>query len=673
MPKSKSKSKKKKKVQVSPVSRNQNTGQSTNKGAPHLIFMNGGQWQGFTNSAVSSFNNVDPSSTIREFIQNSLDAAVQAGKKTAEIHFIVKDTECSEIPGMKEYKNSLESSIQEHMEAGLYNKQSKQVAEQLLKASNKTSFPTLFVVDNGVGFDRKLLAAMCGDGSSQKGSNDSHATGSYGNGHLTAFSLSDLQYIFYGGVRQNDSIFGGHAIIASHKNKKDNKLYGKDGYYACKLHTEELYDKFSFPTNEESLPDFIKPHINFIREQKWESGAIVAVPAFNNFKIKKDANKASDLIIQCAAINFFVAIHQGALRINVNINNQNTLLCKDNLGSCLEKHKNKMRSIKNTNFPSGFNAWNSYQTLIKGEKKTVDTKHGIIQMYIRKDDGEKNIVLCRNGMWISKNFYQLRRDNFANKKPFDLIILAEDSTTSVYNVFKAAESPLHDDIRKHLLDDDDRKKFKECLDNIFAYINGLIDDSPTNEFSPTDFVSIRRGEAINPGGKSSEQSPFQGQTATNISDFSKVRRNGKKQPQHTRPSNSGSTIHVRMSSMQTPLGVLASFIPSGETGVEYNAELRMNIDKGADATCTSSLERYDWDKIRFKSVKINNKKISESNFIKDGNKVTGINIGVIKAKEQYKIEIEYDKHLPIAGNYTLSPIFIRRKKTLNLKGKNHAT
>ncbi len=652
-----SKRTKKNKKQNTPVSRSKNTVQST-KGTPRLIFMNGGQWQGFTNSAVSQFNDVNPSSTIREFIQNSLDAAVQAGKETAEIHFIVQNTNCSEIPGMEEYKNALNSSIQEHEKEGLYNNQSKQVAKRLLEASNKPSFPTLFIIDNGVGFDKKLLAAMCGDGSSQKGGDGSNAAGSYGNGHLTAFSLSELQYIFYGGVRQNDSIFGGHAIIASHKKEKEKKSYGKDGYYACKLDTEELYDKFSFPSNKEDMPDFVKPHINFIREQG-DSGAIVAVPAFNNFG--KNANEVSDLIIHNAAINFFVAIHQGTLRINVKINNQNTLLDKDNLEAFLEMYKNQRRSAQ-TGFPSGVNAYNSYQTLIKGERKAVETGHGTIQMLIRKDYGEKNIALCRNGMWISKNINRLGRANFANKNPFDLIILAEDSTTLAYKLFKDAEGPLHNDIKKRRLGSvDDRKKFDECLDNIVKHINNLVDDSPTEDFSPIDFMSIISGEVVNPG-NSRARNEFPGGAAKRISDSYRIRGTGKNKSKHPRPSSSGRTIPVKMSSRQTHLGVLASFIPLGEIGDEYNAEFRMNIDKGSDATCTSSLERYDWDKIRFKSVKINNEKISESNFIKDGNKVIGINIGVIKANEQYKMEIEYDKHLPIAGDYTISPTFISRKK-----------
>ncbi len=640
----------KKKVQNT-VSQNKNPAQSTDKGVPRLIFMNGGQWQGFTSSAVSQFNDVNPSSTIREFIQNSLDAAVQAGKKTAEIHFIVQDTNSSEIPGIEEYKTALDSSIREHKKEGLYNNQSEHVAKRLLEASNKPSFPTLFVIDNGVGFDKKLLAAMCSDGAGRKGDS---ATGSYGNGHLTAFSLSELQYIFYCGVRQNDSIFGGHAIVASHK--KESKVYGKDGYYVCNLHEEEMCDKFSFPTNKEDMPNFIKPHIDFIREQGGGSGAIVAVPAFNNFG--KNAQEVSDLIVYNAAINFFVAIHQGTLRINVNVNNQNTLLDKDKLNDFLLKRKDKRKSFQ-VGFPSCANAWNSYQTLIKGEKTTVETGHGTIQMLIRKDYGEKNIVLCRNGMWISRNINRLGRANFANKKPFDLIILAEDSTTSVYKLFKAAEGPLHNDIKKHRLGDGvDRKIFDECLDNIVKHINELIDDCPTEEFSPTDFISTASGEAVNQG-----KNQAHGPTAKRISDSSRIL----EKKSHSRPPSQGNIIPVKMASRQTRPGVIViSFVTSDKNATEYNAELHMSVDKGGDATCTSSLERYDWDKIRFNSVKINNNKISENNFIKDGDKVIGINIGVIKATQQYQMEIEYDDtHLPISGNYTISYALIHKKKSQN--------
>ncbi len=651
MPKSKLKLKKKKKVQNASVSRNPT--KRTDKGAPRLIFTTGGPTEGFNNSTLSQFNDVNPSSAIREFIQNSLDAAIQAGKEAAEIHFIVEDTKCSEIPGMEEYKIALESSIKELQNMKAYNDQSVQVAKRLLTASNKSSFPTLFVIDNGVGFDKKSLEAMCGDGISIKENND-NAAGSYGNGHLTAFSLSELQYIFYGGVQTNNSIFGGHAIIASHK--KENEIFGKDGYYACKFNTKELYDKFSFPTNKEDMPAFIKPHINFIGKQKWESGAIIAVPAFNNFG--KSAKEVSDLIIHNAAINFFVAIHEGTLRINVNINNQNTLLNKDNLSDTLKTYMNQ-RQPSHAGFPSGANAWNSYQTLIMGEDYTVETAHGKIQMRIRKDDGERNIVLCRNGMWISKNINRLRRAAFANKKPFDLVILAKDSNTSAYKLFKAAEGPLHNDIiRKRLGSNADKKKFDECLDSIAKQINELIDDSPTEVFTPPNFMSLANVKSINPG-TSSTQRPTQGQTGTRIH---KIRKNTSRPP---RPSSSGNTIQVKMSSRKIGPGLLdVYFEPSDKTDDGHTAELRMRIDKGSDATCTSRLEKYDWDKIRFKSVKINDQKISENNFITDDNKIIGVNIGVIKAMQQYKMEIEYDDtYLPISGDYTILYDFFRRKKT----------
>ncbi len=649
------------------VSQNKNTVQSTNKVAPRLIFMNGGPTEGFNNSTLSQFNDVNPSSTIREFIQNSLDAAIQAGKETAEIHFIVKDTNCSDIPGMKEYKIALENSIEGQKNMKAYNDQSVQVAQRLLTASNKSSFPTLFVIDNGVGFDKQSLEAMCGDGISIKEQNN-NATGSYGNGHLTAFSLSELQYIFYGGVQPNNSIFGGHAIVASHK--KEDKVYGKDGYYACELKPEQLYDRFSFPTNEEDMPDFIKPHIDFIREQG-DSGAIVAVPAFNNFE--KNTDEISDLIIHNAAINFFVAIHKGALRINVDIGNQRTLLDKDNLNDFLEMCKNQKRSTE-AGFPSGASAWSSYQTLINGEEITVDTGHGEIQMRIRKDGGDKDIVLCRNGMWISKNIHKLRRATFANKKPFDLIILAENSETLVYELFKAAEGPLHNDVKVSRLGSAYKKQFNECLGKIAQKIDELI-ETPTNDIWISPFMSIAVGETVKTANRISTGTSAETGTGTR-----KRTGNGGKTGNGTKPGGnkrpSKNVIPVKMASRQIRPGFLAvSFIPSDENDDGHSAELRMNVDRGTDATCTGSLEQYKWDKIRFKNVKVfcNNEKISENDFIKDGDNVIGINIGVIKATQQYKLEIEYDdKHLPISGDYTISYAFTRRKKNLNLKDKNHA-
>ncbi len=676
MAKSKSSQKKKKKGKL-PNSQNKDAAQGADKCNARLIFTNGGQTEGFTNSAVSQFSDVNPSSTIREFIQNSLDAAIQAGKKTAEVHFIVKDIKCSDIPGMDEYKIALKNSIKDQQNMNAYNNQSDQVAQRLLTASNKPSFSTLFVIDNGVGFGKPSLEAIFGDGISIKEKNDG-ATGSHGNGHLTAFCLSELQYILYGGVQLDNSIFGGHAIIASHTNEK-NEIFGKDGYYACNLDAKKLHGKFSFPTKE-NMPSFIKPHIDFIGKQKWESGAIVAIPAFNNFG-KDNIGEISDLIVQNAAINFFVAIHKGALRININIGNQRALLDKDNLNAFLEKYKNQRQSTE-AGFPSGANAWCSYQTLINGEEITVDTGHGEIQMRVRKDEGEKNIVLCRNGMWISKDIHGLGRAKFADKKPFDLLILAEDSKTDVYTLFKAAEGPLHNSIKRHRLgsrvdkNNVSKKKFDECINNIFKKVDGLI-ETPAYDIWRSPFMPFGTGETINAVRISPKAgtSTGTGTGAPKKPGTKKKSGTGKKVGGNKSPSKN--VISVKMASRQPRIGFLdVSFIPSDENDDGHSAELRLNIDRGTDATCTGSLEEYDWDKIRFKNVKVfrNNEQISENDFIKDGNNIIGVNIGEIKANEPYKLEIEYDdKCLPISGNYTISYAFTRRKKVLNMKDKNHAT
>ena len=279
--------------------------------APTLQFIRSAQRQGFTNVELSRLSSTNSASAIRELVQNSLDAAVERKDvDVAEVYFIVEDTNHDDIPGIKEYKTALDGAVE--FLAG-HDEQTDSVAKSMQTAVGQSKSSTLFVLDNGIGFDEDRMSAMYDNGISKK--EGKRAAGSYGNGHFTTFALSKLRYVFYGGINAGASIFGGHAIIASHPGKKH--LLGKDGYYVSALNHESLLNEKPYVFHHGKMPEFINDKIDLIK--LWGSGSVIAVPDFNYFESGDDDEKLMDLIINNVAMNFFVAIHNEELRVTVRV------------------------------------------------------------------------------------------------------------------------------------------------------------------------------------------------------------------------------------------------------------------------------------------------------------------------------------------------------------------
>ena len=615
-----------------------------------MRFVRGGQVEGFTNSAVAQFNQVNAASAIREFVQNSLDAAVEEAKKPfADVSFLVEKVRRDKIPGLHDYEKALESAVGGLDKEGFFNKQTEQAAKHLRDAATKSELSALFVVDNGVGFDKRKLSAIFGDGLSDKGGNKGqesrHGLGSYGNGHLTAFSLSDLQYVFYGGLSKDDSVFGGHAIIASHMS--GGQARGKDGYFVAGLKEDVLFgeERFVFASGDNIHP-FVKEKIDRIRHEHG-GGAVVAMPAFNHFR--QNEKKVADMIVREAALNFFAAIWGGKLRLTVDVFGEKKKLTRSELPGALEECKHEKRS-GTKGFPSGAVAHRSWETLEKGKLVVLPTPHGEVKVYIRKDEGDKTVALCRNGMWISREIPFMRRPDFASKQPFDAVIAIDGDAGEAYELFKVAEGSLHSDIDRSRLSGDDRRKFTQCLESLAKGIKGLVGDKDNKIWEPPDFMAFATGQSVkNPERKSVSG----GQTAKPmIPPKKKEAGKGNKPKKPSRTRRPGNALGVKMGSRRIAPGRVVVHFSSDEAC--DNAEFRMTIDRGADATCTGQLEGDGWESLRLRSVKIDGR---DANINAAGCAM----VGAVEEGRRYNMEVEYERP-PIAGDYAIECAFIRRKR-----------
>ena len=189
-----------------------------------------GSPSGFTPSGIASFSDLRPAAVVRELIQNSLDAAVEANVQTAIVRFQLSRCRTRGIPGMKAYRKAFFAAVRTHedMGGGKLPSQAERVARVIHDAVKKDAQDILAVLDNGIGLDEDKMAALLSDGVSAKGG---AATGTFGNGHSVAVPASELRYVLYGGITANGERIGaGHAVLASSVVRNQQHQVSGDGF-----------------------------------------------------------------------------------------------------------------------------------------------------------------------------------------------------------------------------------------------------------------------------------------------------------------------------------------------------------------------------------------------------------------------------------------------------------
>lgn len=607
-----------------------------------LFFPPAGAIEGFTNVASSQFSK-DPSSCVRELIQNSLDAAVDAGERTAKVHFKIQDIAVSDIPGIKEHRQALVSAKQ-HLD----NEQSENVCEKMAEYSADSKIASvMFVSDNGIGLGRKSMGALLSDGISAK--RDKHgAAGSYGNGHFSTFALSNLQYIFYGGVSAQDGVvFAGHAVLASHKGdyKGENKALGKDGYYVKDINEEELQEnRFEFG-GKEDIPSFLRKPMDDVCE-KHEHGTVVAVVAFNHFgKKKRETN--TEIILREAAFNFFCAIEDGQLEVSAEEDGEISRLDRDRLKAILDKEKDRRSRSGRRDFPSGRSAYNAYQTLTLRNKETVSTSQGEVDVFLREDTEDKRVCLCRNGMWISDNVPRLRRSNFGDQVNFNALIQV-DSRSGInggdaYALLKKAETPLHNQILpREVNNPDERKNLLKLLDEIQDAIQKHVTKKDGESYSPSDFFPVEISSAIkgkkNGRGEIRKIGGGRGSGGENKKRGIKRKSRSRSQPRNF--------LDAKISSKRAGEKLFICLKAEEDAPA---AEIRLFLDEGADVTCNGDIR----PRVYLKAAVVKSPNAVASRLLQDDGKNYALRLEEWKEGTVYHLEIEHERPLGVAGDYAL--------------------
>ena len=653
---------------------------------PTLKFGETTEIQGFTSWKTSSFNDLPPARVIREILQNSLDAAVEAGVTPAVVRFRVNKIKRQDIPDIAGYEKAFREAVTYHSKQGKLPDAAQHVVDTIeaaLEELAEDGHYLLSVSDNGVGLNERRMKALFSDGTSVKATN---AAGSYGVGHFAAISASDLHYLLYGGVLENGKkLAAGYAVLASRPGKK--YWNAAQGYLIKKFMTgDKLYDFL----DSKSIPRILATDLEKIRDE-WKHGTVISIPAFNYFG--DYTQRLSHIVSKIASYNFGVAIHRGDLVIEIDESEkgdesdglEEMRLDNSTLGKILREERGEKRAPRKDTFfeglrPSGQNAHSMYETLVKGESNVVPTGLGevSINLLAPAPTGNTRIDLFRNGMWITDEVSRLKRADFTDRQPFHAVLVPQEGN-ELHRLVRKAEGPMHDKLSFNLLSDAEKKKLANAFGKISDWIKEQIPELGDSEYTPDDFLVVQTGgEGVGGGPKQFEMWGLPVVVHKHRLSQRTFTESGKKTEHEGEGEGEKKNRKRRKNVRRTrsnPLPFQSTVVPDGQErhivslkckNAFDDVTLSLRVDENVDATCDRI---WPDEKVTIRSFEVDvkgpQKPIVEMNGEGDA-----IRLRRLSAGETYKLALKHDS-LEGLGNAVDLPVLrvdLHRTKLESNKG-----
>lgn len=281
------------------------------------------------------------------------------------------------------------------------------------------------------------------------------SSGSFGIGHLTAFALSDLNYIIYLGKTHKKTIFSGQAILASHIDK-NNDNRSPNGFLVEDIKSDD-YEFYG----EKYLPSWLKN----IHKKILTTGSSVVILGFNFFNHQTKPNEWDLLIKEAVIKNFAIAIKAGKLKVSIF---KNETIDKDSLdkilGELLDREISKASSKEIEKVEQNIKTFSDHD--VRGTLSNEGYPDCTIML--RNDVNNHCVTFWRNGMLITRKHNDFKKPHFAHNKLFDAIVLLDGTQKDhkSHDLVRKAETPMHDDFIKNRLEKTDQKKltaFIVCL------------------------------------------------------------------------------------------------------------------------------------------------------------------------------------------------------------------
>ena len=605
----------------------------------NLIFSAATSQSGFTNASISASNDKDASVIIRELLQNSYDSAINdANKSTAKVKLIIDYIQKDEIPGINSYEKALEAIEKETL-----SEQEEDIFNVIKGELAKDKIPILYVIDNGIGFSNVTLCSILSDGISIK-SNPNNAGGSYGNGHFSAFNMSNLRYVLYGGVSQDgDKICSGQALLRTHK-------YGglKDAKGFLRTKDEPILEENDVFLKDSNMPTIISDKLKQIDT----SGAVVAILGFNFFGNEHNTTKVINLMASSIVRNFFVAIKEEMLEVEIVSNDKNLIIDSVNLEKIFYSTKEE-RSNPNFNIAERF-----YTIVKKGQSQIIETNQGDVKVYYQESNTDTKLALCRNGMWINDALPPpLNKGQFTDNKYFNALVLPQKDT-ALSKLIRRAEGNLHMDIKLNRFSSDTnggkkRTDLQSALREISDYLMKVIGKNDSDSFDvDIPELSINMIGDVKSKDSNKRKSPKTKKVARKPKLATDDDGTGKPTGGKGKKKKSDDKIRVgnpfevgRFASRHNAKQKVAKL----QFSIEKNATnllLSLRLEDGTDPTCDSTVTP---NRLTIKNAKYNG---TDCKIINDDT----IDIGKVDKNIPIQLTVEYDTN--IKGNYSIDYEFL---------------
>lgn len=640
-----------------------------------LAFGAAARMSGFTPLSTAAFNDCSPARVIREILQNSLDAAADANEPTARVRFRVTVIGPKDVPDIKGYKMAFKGAVKDNKRAGggQLSDSAQQVVDNINTAldliAGKEGY-MLSAMDNGVGLNEDRMTSLLGDGSSAKLSD---SAGSYGVGHFTAVSASDLRYLVYGGVLSDGSrIASGFTVLAGRFG--EHQPWSAEGYLVDRiLGGAEDGKIYKFP-DEASIPSVVSRALDEI-EEEWGHGSVVMVPGFNYFGLQ-DTSWLRDIVQTVVAYNFSAALRDEGLVVEVDETTfeggEITHIGKNDVEPILENWRDRQRSFrKNTKFaglrPSGRNAWAAWKTLSdEKSRRSVETPLGSIDvaLAIPAPADSTRIELVRNGMWITDSIPFLGQSEFAGQRPFHAVLLPK-RRSDLHRLVRKAEGTMHNSLSFNLLSDKEKEELKSAFHAIGDWIKSEVPKVDNEEYTPKGFLAVS-GDGDGLGGESRQYTYWGPPVVVRRLNVNRSRPGGTQvetDPDEAHKTSDTPSAAARSRTRGTtraqPLPFRSTVVPIGRRkhGIEIvcgevgdEIMMRLRVDENVDATCERVLQD---EYLMIASVAVED---ATGRIQADiGSDRTEMRLRGVQANTTYRLTVEHDR--PADLEAVSAPVF----------------